>query len=117
MGNVLTSRREDQQGFGQRHDRFVRGHGEKDLTDRFRTSSPTRFSGLKHAVPCLSQDLREVANLGAFPTAFDSFKRDKQATRLLCLCPHQLASSSVKKTGGMVFQVLENSNKRLARLS
>src|SRR5205823_9486457 len=98
-------------------DWFVRGHGEKDLADRFCTSSPTRFSSLEYTVSCLSQYLREVTNLGAFPAAFDSLKGNEQATCLWSLCPHRLAPSTVKKTVAMVFQVLENSNKTLARFS
>jgi hypothetical protein len=117
MRDVLTSRGEDQQGFGLRRDWFVRRRSEKDVADRFGCSSATRFSGLEYAVSCLGQHLREVPNLGALPTAFDSLQGNKQATSLLLLCPHRLAPSSVKKTGGMVFQVVENSKKRLARPS
>ena len=39
---------------------------------RFGSLSPARFSGLKYAVPCLGQLVREVANLSAFPAPFDS---------------------------------------------
>jgi len=87
------------------------------MADRFSGSSATWFSGLEYAVSYLSQRLREVANLGAFPTAFDSLQGNKQAASLLLLCPHCVAPSPMMKTGGMVFQVVENSKKRLARLS
>ena len=117
MRDVLASRSKDQQGFGLRRDWFVRRRREEDIADRFCGSRATWFSGLEYAVPCLSQHLREVANLGAFPAAFDPLQGNKQAVSLLLLCPHRVASSSVKKTGGMVFQVVENSKKRLARLS
>ena len=87
------------------------------MADRFSSRSATWFSGFEYAVPCLSQRLSEVANLGTFPTAFDSLQGNKQAASLLLLDPHCVAPSSVKKTGGMVFQVVENSKKRLARPS
>jgi hypothetical protein len=87
------------------------------MADRFCGSSATGFSGLEHAVPCLSQHLREVANLGAFPTAFDSLQGNKQAASLLLLCPHRSGTITGEETGGMVFQVVENSKKRLARPS
>jgi hypothetical protein len=61
---------------------------EKDMADRFSSRSATWFSGLEYAVSYLSQRLREVANLGAFPTAFDSLQGNKQAASLLFLCPH-----------------------------
>jgi hypothetical protein len=117
MRDVLTSRSEDQQGFGLRGDWFMGRCREKDIADRFSSSRTAWLSGLEHAVSCLSQYLCEMANLGAFPTAFDPFEGNKQAVGLLLLCPHCLALSSVKKTGGMVFQVVENSKKRLARPS
>ena len=118
MCDVLTSRSEDQHGFGLRRDWFVRRRREENMADRFSGCSATWFSGLEYAVSCLSQRLREVANLGAFPTTFDSLQGNKQAASLLLLCSHCLgAPSSVKKTGGMVFQVVENSKKRLARPS
>jgi hypothetical protein len=87
------------------------------MADRLGGGSPTWLSGLEYDVACLSQHLREVAKLGAFPAAFDPLQSNKQTTSLLVLCPHRLAPSPVKKTGGMVFQVVENSKKRLARPS
>jgi hypothetical protein len=117
MCDVLTSGSEDQQGFGLRGDWLVGRCREKDIADRFGSSRTSWFSGLEHAVPCLSEQLREVANLGTFPAAFDSLQGNKQARSLLLLRPHRVALSSVKKTGGMVFQVVENSKKRLARPS
>ena len=44
------------------------------MADRFCGGSATRFSGLEYAAPCLSQHLREVANVGTFPTAFAPFQ-------------------------------------------
>jgi hypothetical protein len=117
MGDVLTSRSEDQQSFGLRRDWFVRRWREEDVADCFGGSSATWLSGLEYAESCPTEQLREVANLGAFPAPFDSLQGNKQAGRLLLLRPHRLALSSVKKTGGMVFQVVENSKKRLARPS
>jgi hypothetical protein len=65
----------------------------------------------------MNEPFREVTNLGAFSAAFDSLQRNEQASSLSLFCAHRPASSSMKKTGGMVFQVVENSKKRLARSS
>ena len=118
MRDVLTSGSEDQQGFGLRRDWFVGRRCEEDVADRFGCRSATWFSGLEHAVSCLSQHFREVANLGAFPAAFDPLQGNEQAASSAAfLFPLLWAPSPVKKTGGMVFQVVENSKKRLARPS
>jgi hypothetical protein len=85
------------------------------MADCFGYSSATWLSGLEYVEPCPSEQLREVANVGTFPATFDSLQGNEQGRSLLLLCPHRMALSSVKKTGGMVFQVVENSKKRLAR--
>jgi hypothetical protein len=117
MCDVLTSRSENQQRFGLRCDWFMGRCREEDVADRFGGGSATRLSGLEYAVPCLSQRLREAADLGAFPTAFDSLQGNEEARGLWFLSPHRSDLIAVKKTRGMVFQVIENSKKRLARPS
>ena len=59
------------------------------MADRFGGSRATRLSGLEYTVSCLSQHFREVANLGAFPTAFDSLQGNKEATSPLLFCSHR----------------------------
>ena len=90
---------------------------EENVADRFGGRSAAWFPGLEYAVPCLNQRLREVADLGAFPTAFDPLQGNEEARDLRFLSPHRSGLIAVKKTRGMVFQVIENSKKRLARLS
>ncbi len=58
------------------------------MADRFCGRGATWFSGLEYAVSYLSQRLREVANLCAFPTTFYSLQSNKQAASLLPLCSH-----------------------------
>ena len=69
------------------------------MADRFCGRSATWFSGLEYAVPCLSQHLREVANLGAFPAAFDSLQGNEQAASLLRLCPHRSGTLAGEENG------------------
>jgi hypothetical protein len=99
MRDVLTSCSEDQQGFGLRRDWFERRRCEQDVTDRFCGSSATWFSGLEYAAPRPSQHLSEVANMGAFPTAFDSLQGDKQAASPLLLCSHRAGFLIGKENG------------------
>jgi hypothetical protein len=117
MRDMLASRSENQQRFGLRCDWFIRRCREEDVADRFGSRSAAWLSGLEYAVPCLSQRLCEVADLGAFPAAFDPLQGDEEARDLRCLSPHCSGLIAVKKPRGMVFQVIENSKKRLARLS
>jgi hypothetical protein len=59
------------------------------MADRLGGRSPTWLSGLEYDVACLGQHLREVANLGAFPAAFDPLQGDEPAASLLPVYVHR----------------------------
>ena len=69
------------------------------MANRFRSRCATWLSGLEYTVSCLSQHFREVANLGAFPTAFDSLQGNKEATSLLLFCSHRSGPIAGEENG------------------
>jgi len=69
------------------------------MANRFCGRCATWFSGLEYTAPCLSQHLREVANLGTFPTTFDPLQGNEQTTSLLLFCPHLLGTIAGEENG------------------
>ena len=52
------------------------------MADRFGCRRAARFSRLEYAITCLGQHLGEVADLGAFPAAFDPLQGNEETASL-----------------------------------